>query len=115
MPPRSSAAPPSPGLSPARTAGSNLLLERTGEIPDRGLGGALGERALGRLAQRRDHKRVGLWGDAEEVAGRALRMYKAGGVSASKAGVSFIKKDNTITGGNETDVYNYGKGGKFTG
>ena len=41
-------------------------------------------------------------------------LYEAGGVSASKAGMSFIKKDNTITG-NETDVYNFGKTGKFTG
>jgi hypothetical protein len=41
-------------------------------------------------------------------------LYEAGGVSGSKAGLSFSKKDNTISG-NETDIYNYGKGGKFTG
>ena len=51
-----------------------LLLERAGEISDRGLGRALGERALGRLAERRDHERVGLWGDAEEVPRRTLRQ-----------------------------------------
>ena len=41
-----------------------LLVERAGEITDRGLGCALGERALGRLAERRDHDRVGPWGHA---------------------------------------------------
>ena len=51
----------------------NLLVERAGEISDRGLGRALGERALGRLAERRDHERVGPWGDAEEVPRRTLR------------------------------------------
>ena len=51
----------------------DLLVERAGEISDRGLGRALGERALGRLAERRDHERVGPWGDAEQVPGRTLR------------------------------------------
>ncbi len=50
-----------------------LLVERAGEISDRGLGCALGERALRRLAERRDHERVGLRGDAEEVPRRLLR------------------------------------------
>ena len=51
----------------------DLLGERAGEISDRGLGRALGERALGRLAERRDHERVVLWGDAEQVPRRTLR------------------------------------------
>jgi hypothetical protein len=50
-----------------------LLIERAAEISDRGLGRALGERALGRLAKRRDHEGVGLWGNAEEVRRRTLR------------------------------------------
>jgi hypothetical protein len=41
-----------------------------------------------------------------------LLIYKAGGVSASKSGMSFIKSENDITN-NETDICNYGKGGNF--
>ncbi len=55
-------------------SGIDLLVERAGEIPDRGLGRALGERALGRLAERRDHEGVGLRGDVEEVRRRTLRQ-----------------------------------------
>jgi hypothetical protein len=51
-----------------------LLVECAGEISDRGFGRPLGERALGRLAERRDHERVGLRGDAEEVPRRTLRL-----------------------------------------
>ena len=51
----------------------SLLLERAGEIFDRGIGCALEEGALGRLAERRDHERVGLRGYAEKVACRTLR------------------------------------------
>jgi hypothetical protein len=50
-----------------------LLGERAAEVCDRGVGRALGERALGRLAERRDDERVGPWGNAEEVPRRALR------------------------------------------
>jgi hypothetical protein len=50
-----------------------LLLERAGEIPDRGIGRALGEGAVGRLAERRDYERVRLWNNPEKVAGCTLR------------------------------------------
>jgi hypothetical protein len=53
----------------------HVLGERAAQKSDRGLGRALGERALGRLAERRDHERVGLWGHAEEVRRRTLSWY----------------------------------------
>ena len=43
-----------------------------------------------------------------------LLIYKAGGVSgATKAGLSYIKADNSIHD-NETDICNFGKGGGFS-
>ena len=51
----------------------DLLIERAGEIADCGLGQALGQQALGRLAKRGDHERVGSWGDAEQVPAAARR------------------------------------------
>ena len=48
-----------------------------------------------------------------KVTGCGLLIYKAGGVSAStKAGISYIKAENTILG-NETDICNFGKGGSY--
>ena len=47
-----------------------------------------------------------------KVTACGLLIYKAGGVSASKNGVSSLKTDNTIEG-NETDICNFGKGGGF--
>jgi hypothetical protein len=41
-----------------------------------------------------------------------LLIYKAGGVSASKGGVSYIRSENNIHG-NEVDICNFGKGGSF--
>jgi len=41
-----------------------------------------------------------------------LLIYKAGGVSASKNGVSSLKADNNVHD-NETDICNFGKGGGF--
>ena len=55
-------------------SGLDLLLDCAREIPDRGFGRALGERALTRLAKRRDHEPVGLRGDAEQVPRRTLRQ-----------------------------------------
>src|SRR5262249_1190766 len=51
----------------------HLLLERAGEIFDRGVGCPLDERALRRLAERRDHERVGPRSQTDEVARRTLR------------------------------------------
>jgi hypothetical protein len=51
----------------------HLLREHAGQIPDRRLGRALGQCTLGRMAERRDHERVGLWGEPEQVARRTLR------------------------------------------
>ena len=49
-----------------------------------------------------------------KVTACGLLIYKAGGVSAStKAGISYIKAENAITG-NETDICNFGKGGGFS-
>ena len=48
-----------------------------------------------------------------KVTACGLLIYKAGGVSASKPGISFIKAENSITG-NETDICNFGKGGGFS-
>jgi hypothetical protein len=47
-----------------------------------------------------------------KVTACGLLIYKAGGVSASKNGVSSLKADNAING-NETDICNFGKGGGF--
>jgi parallel beta-helix repeat protein len=47
-----------------------------------------------------------------KVTACGLLIYKAGGVSASKNGVSSLKADNAISG-NETDICNFGKGGGF--
>lgn len=47
-----------------------------------------------------------------KVTACGLLLFKAGGVSASKNGISSLKSDNTISG-NETDVCNFGKGGGF--
>ncbi len=41
-----------------------------------------------------------------------LLIYKAGGVSASKAGLSYVKAENDFHN-NETNVCNFGKGGGF--
>ena len=84
-----------------------LLLERTGEICDRGLGRALSERALGRLAKRRDHERVGPWGDAEEVPGRTLR--RRAGLEQQLSGqavrgVSFNDIERLVDGGADDGV-----------
>jgi len=49
-----------------------------------------------------------------KVTACGLLLYKAGGVSGqTKAGIAFIKDDNTITQ-NETDICNFGKGGGFS-
>ncbi len=48
-----------------------------------------------------------------KVTACGLLIYKAGGVSASKPGISFIKAENSISG-NETDICNFGKGGGFS-
>jgi hypothetical protein len=47
-----------------------------------------------------------------KVTACGLLIYKAGGVSASKNGISSLKADNNIFG-NETDICNFGKGGGF--
>jgi hypothetical protein len=47
-----------------------------------------------------------------KVTACGLLIYKAGGVSASKNGVSSLKADNNIHD-NETDICNFGKGGGF--
>jgi hypothetical protein len=47
-----------------------------------------------------------------KVTACGLLIYKAGGVSASKNGISSLKTDNDIHG-NETDICNFGKGGGF--
>jgi len=41
-----------------------------------------------------------------------LLLYKAGGVSATKNGLAYLRRDNTVSD-NETDVCNFGKGGGF--
>ncbi len=41
-----------------------------------------------------------------------ILLYKAGGVSASKNGISYLRTDNTLRN-NEEDVCNAGKGGGF--
>jgi hypothetical protein len=48
----------------------------------------------------------------DKVTACGLLIYKAGGVSASKNGVSSLKADNNIHD-NETDICNFGKGGGF--
>ena len=58
-------------LGPHRRIG--LLVQRPGQIPDRGLGRALGQGPLGRPAQRRDHEPVGPRGDAQQVPRHTLR------------------------------------------
>lgn len=47
-----------------------------------------------------------------KVTACGLLIFKAGGVSGTKNGVSSLKSDNTING-NETDICNFGKGGGF--
>jgi len=47
-----------------------------------------------------------------KVTACGLLLFKAGGVSASKNGISSLKADNNING-NETDICNFGKGGGF--
>jgi parallel beta-helix repeat protein len=47
-----------------------------------------------------------------KVTACGLLIYKAGGVSASKNGISFIKAENSFHD-NETDICNFGKGGGF--
>jgi hypothetical protein len=47
-----------------------------------------------------------------KVTACGLLLFKAGGVSASKNGISSLKADNNIYG-NETDICNFGKGGGF--
>jgi hypothetical protein len=48
----------------------------------------------------------------DKVTACGLLIYKAGGVSASKNGVSSLKAENDIHD-NETDICNFGKGGGF--
>jgi len=48
----------------------------------------------------------------DKVTACGLLIYKAGGVSASKNGVSSLKADNNVHD-NETDICNFGKGGGF--
>jgi hypothetical protein len=47
-----------------------------------------------------------------KVTACGLLLYKAGGVSASKSGLSYVKAENTFHD-NETDICNFGKGGGF--
>jgi parallel beta-helix repeat protein len=47
-----------------------------------------------------------------KVTACGLLIFKAGGISASKNGLSYLKAENTFTG-NETDICNFGKGGGF--
>ena len=47
-----------------------------------------------------------------KVTACGLLLYKAGGVSASKNGLSYVKAENTFHD-NETDICNFGKGGGF--
>jgi hypothetical protein len=47
-----------------------------------------------------------------KVTACGLLLFKAGGVSASKNGISSLKTDNNVHG-NETDICNFGKGGGF--
>jgi hypothetical protein len=47
-----------------------------------------------------------------KVTACGLLIYKAGGVSASKPGLSFLRAENNFSG-NETDICNFGKGGGF--
>ena len=47
-----------------------------------------------------------------KVTACGLLLFKAGGVSASKKGISALKADNNLDG-NETDFCNFGKGGGF--
>jgi hypothetical protein len=80
----------------------HLLVERAGEVSDRGLGRALSERALGGLAERRDHEWVRLWGDAEEVPRCTLRWrasleQQLGGRAVG--GVSFNHIERLVDGG----------------
>jgi hypothetical protein len=48
-----------------------------------------------------------------KVTACGLLLYKAGGVGASKAGISFIKAENNFHN-NETNICNFGKGGGFS-
>src|SRR5262249_8614230 len=52
----------------------DLLIERAGEISDRGLRRAPAERALGGWAERGAHDGAGRWGAAEQVPRRTLRL-----------------------------------------
>ena len=42
-----------------------------------------------------------------------LLLYKAGGVSATRPGIKWIREDNTFVD-NEVDICNFGKGGDFS-
>jgi hypothetical protein len=53
---------------------------------------------------------TGNWYLPKSYTACGLLIYKAGGVGASKGGISFIRAENTIYG-NEVDICNFGKGG----
>ena len=85
----------------------DLLLERAAQKSDRGFGCALGERTLGRLAERRDHERVGPGGHAEEVPRRTLgqgsgaeKQFSGGAVR----GVSFHDIERLVDGAADDGV-----------
>jgi hypothetical protein len=68
--------------------------------------------AFGASALVKDNKIKNNWYTPTSDTACGLLLYEAGGVSASKPGMSSIKKDNVITD-NETDICNVGKGGNF--